>query len=197
MNTLLSQIDKLNTDISRAKVSGGDSTGSENIQSQLINQLSTLMNVRVSARDQGGVNVRSTEGVLLAGAGARTLTYNTSATTPGYITATTPGAASAPQVVTMSSGEIRGLLDLRNTKLPALSNQLGEFVSRTAQTLNAASNASTASAPPTTLTGRNTGLDLPTAVSGFTGQTTIAVTNSSGVVRRECGDRLQLLGRGP
>ena len=32
-NTLLSQIDKLNTDISRAKVSGGDATGSENDQS--------------------------------------------------------------------------------------------------------------------------------------------------------------------
>jgi flagellar hook-associated protein 1 FlgK len=184
-NGLLSQIASLNTDIARAKISGGDSTGSENIQSQLLNQLSSLMNVQVSARSQGGVNIRSTEGIQLVGdTGASTIAYNVSATTPGYITAATPGAPSGVQAITMNSGEIRGLLDLRNTKLPGLSDQLGEFVSRTAQALNAASNASTASPPPTSLTGRNTGLDLPTAVSGFTGQSTIAVTNSSGVVQK-------------
>ena len=184
VNGLLTQIDSLNTDIARAKVTGGDSTGSENIQDQLLNQLSALMNVNVTARPQGGVNVRSTEGVLLAGNGAATIAYNAGPNTPGYITATTPGVAPTAQPITLASGEIRGLLDLRNTKLPGLSDQLGEFVSRTAQQLNAASNASTASPPPTSLTGRNTGLDLPTAVSNFTGQTTVAITNPSGVVQQ-------------
>jgi flagellar hook-associated protein 1 FlgK len=184
-NSLLAQIDSLNTDIARAKISGGDSTGSENIQSQLLNQLSTLMNVQVTARSQGGVNVRSTEGVQLVGdGGASTLAYNNTPNTPGYITATTPGAPSGAQAITMNSGEIRGLLDLKNTKLPGISDQLGEFVSRAAQALNAASNASTASPPPTSLTGRNTGLDLPTAVSGFSGQSTVAITNSAGVVQK-------------
>ena len=138
VNGLLSQIDKLNNDISRAKISGGDATGSENIQSQLVNQLSGLMNVRVSARDQGGVTIRSTEGVLLVGNGATTLTYNGSDSTPGYITAVTPGASAGPQPITVGSGELRGLMDLRNSKLPGLADQLGEFVSRTAQALNAA-----------------------------------------------------------
>jgi flagellar hook-associated protein 1 len=184
VNSLLSQIDKLNVDISRAKIQGGDATGSENIQSQLLNQLSGLMNVRVAQRAQGGVDVRSTEGVLLAGEGAATLAYNASNGTPGYITATTAGGVPTPQTITLGSGEIRGLLDLRNTKLPGISDQLGEFVSRTAQQLNAASNASTASPPPTSLTGRNTGLDLPTAVSNFAGQTTVAITDSTGVIQK-------------
>jgi flagellar hook-associated protein 1 FlgK len=184
VNSLLTQIDGLNSDISRAKVTGGDSSGSENIQDQLLNQLSALMNVNVSARPQGGVNVRSTEGVLLAGNGAATITYNAGANTPGYITATTPGASPTATPITLASGEIRGLLDMRNTKLPGLSDQLGEFVSRTAQQLNAASNASTASPPPASLTGRNTGLDLPTAVTGFTGTTTVAITNPAGVVQK-------------
>jgi flagellar hook-associated protein 1 FlgK len=184
-NTLLAQIDKLNVDISRAKVSGGDSSGSENIQDQLLNQLATLMNVKVSARDVGGVTVRSTEGVLLAGAGAATLTYNSSPNTPGYITATTAGVSSTPQAITLSSGALRGLLDLHNIKLPGLSDQLGEFVSRVAQDLNAASNASTASPPPTSLTGRNTGLDLPTAITGFSGTSTVAITNAAGVVQQK------------
>ena len=184
VNDLLSQIDALNIDIARAKINGSDSTGSENIQGQLLNQLSALMNVKVTARAQGGVDIRSTEGVALVGNGASTLTYNTSDSTPGYITATTPGASATPSVITLNSGEIRGLLDLRNTKLPGISDQLGEFVSRTAQQLNAASNASTASPPPTTLSGRNTGLDLPTALNGFSGQSTVAITNSSGVVQK-------------
>ncbi|HZZ32095.1 MAG TPA: flagellar hook-associated protein FlgK [Phenylobacterium sp.] len=184
-NSLLTQIAGLNNDITRAKVSGGDATGSENIQAQLLTQLSGLVNVNVSARAQGGVSVRSSEGVQLVGdGGASTLAYNSSPTTPGYITAATPGSPNAPQAITVNSGEVRGLLDLRNTKLPGISDQLGEFVSRSAQALNAASNASTASPPPSSLTGQNTGLDLPTAVSGFSGQSTVAITNASGVVQK-------------
>ena len=185
VNNLLSQIDKLNTDIARARISGGDSTGSENIQEEALNQLTSLMNVKVTARDQGGVTVRSSEGVLLAGDGASTLTYNASGTTPGYISVITPGASTGSQPISVASGELRGLLDLRNDKLPAIADELGEFVSRTAQQLNAVHNASTAYPPPTKLTGRNTGLDLPTAVSGFSGQTTVAITNSSGVVQQQ------------
>jgi flagellar hook-associated protein 1 FlgK len=185
INTLLQQIDSLNSDIARAKVSGGDATGSQNLQNQDLNTLSGLMNINVAPRAQGGVTIRSTEGIQLVGdGGPSTITYNSSATTPGYLTATTPGGVPNPQPITVNSGEIRGLLDLRNTQLPGLSNQLGEFVSRTAQALNAASNASTASPPPTSLTGRNTGLDATTAASNFTGQSTVAITNASGVVQK-------------
>jgi flagellar hook-associated protein 1 FlgK len=185
INTLLKQIDSLNSDIARAKVSGGDSTGSENLQAQDLNTLSGLINVNVAARTQGGVTIRSTEGIQLVGdGGASQVTYNSSANTPGYLTATTPGGTPTPEAITINSGEIRGLLDLRNTKLPGLSDQLGEFVSRSAQQLNAASNAATASPPPSSLTGRNTGLDATTAASNFTGQSTVAITNASGVVQK-------------
>ncbi|HLZ75836.1 flagellar hook-associated protein FlgK [Phenylobacterium sp.] len=185
INTLLQQIDSLNSDIARAKVSGGDSTGSENIQQQDLNTLSGLININVAPRAQGGVTIRSTEGIQLVGdGGASQIAYNSSATTPGYLTATTPGGVPTPQPITINSGEIRGLLDLRNTKLPGVSDQLGEFVSRTAQQLNAASNAATASPPPASLTGRNTGLDSTTAASNFTGASTVAITDANGVVQK-------------
>ena len=183
-NNLLTQIAQLNTDIGRARLTGGDSSGSENIQSQLLNELSGLMTVRVSGRDQGGVVVRSSEGIMLAGDGASTLTYNHGDTTPGYVTAITPGAPGNPQSVTIASGEIRGLLDLRDRKLPGMADQLGEFVSRAAEQLNAAHNASTAFPAPLKLTGRDTGLDLPSAISGFTGATTVAIVNAAGVLQR-------------
>ena len=184
-NSLLKQIDGLNAEIQQAKLGGGDATGSENIQDNLVNQLTTLMNVRVSARDGGGVTIRSAEGVELAGDGAATLTYNASATTPGYITALTAGANSGQQAVTLQSGEIRGLLDMRDQKLSGVSDQLGEYVARVSQQINAAHNAAAADPPPSTLTGRNTGLDLPTAVSGFTGASTVAILNPSGAVQSQ------------
>ncbi|CAN7598085.1 flagellar hook-associated protein FlgK [Phenylobacterium sp. LjRoot225] len=183
VNALLSRINSLNGDIVRAKLIEQDASGAENIQAQLVNQLSGLMGVKVSPHAGGGVDIRSGDGLKLAGDGAVTLTYNSSPGNPGYITATADGGA--PQPLQLDSGEVRGLLDLRNTELPQLSDQLGELVQGTVDQLNAAHNASSTVPAPTTLTGRSTGLDLTSAVSGFTGQTTVALTDSSGVVQHQ------------
>jgi flagellar hook-associated protein 1 FlgK len=182
-NDLLDQISKLNVDIKRASLVGADASGSENIQSQLLDELSGLMNIRVSPRNGGGVDVRSVEGVLLAGDKPAKLAYNSSSTTPGYITAQADGSTTA-QPIQITSGELRGLMDLRDVELPKLYDQLGEFVSRAVDELNAAHNASAAYPPPATMSGRNTGLDLPSAVSGFTGSTTIAIVNSAGALQQ-------------
>lgn len=182
-NNLLQQISKLNADISRAKLVQADASGAENIQSQLLDQLAGLVGVKVAQRPGGGVDVRSPEGVLLAGDTAVTLTYNKTSSTPGYITVTGGSVSSTVQPISVASGELRGLMEMRDGKLPGLSDQLGEFMTRAVNSLNDAHNASAAVPAPTTLTGRNTGLDLPTAVSGFTGQTTIAITDTNGVTQ--------------
>lgn len=180
-NDLLREINQLNSDISRAKLTSGDASGSENIQSQLVNELATLMNVRVAPKSNGGVTVRSVEGLLLAGDGkAATLSYNRTDPTKGYIAVEPDGVMGFAQPIQITGGEIRGLMDLRDTTLPGMADQLGEFVSRAAEQINAAHNKTTASPAPNALTGRNTGLDLPTAVSGFTGKTTIAVVGGAG-----------------
>lgn len=182
-NDLLQQINRLNADISRTKLSSGDAAGAENVQSQLIDELSTLINVKVSERPQGGVTLRTAEGFMLAGEGAATLKFESSASTGGYISVTTAAGAIA-QASDFSGGELRGLLDLRDRDLPGLSDQLGEFVSRAAEQLNAAHNAASAVPAPASLTGRNTGLDLATAMNGFSGRTTLAIVDQNGVVQR-------------
>jgi flagellar hook-associated protein 1 FlgK len=181
VNDLLSQIDKLNADITRAKSVGADATGSENIQNQLINELSGLMNVQVGERIAGGVILRSADGVVLAGEGAATLTYQRSDTADGYITVTPAGATQA-QAARITSGEIKGLMDLANRELPGLSDQLGELMARAAQEFNRAHNASSAVPAPASLTGTDIGLDLPTAVSGFSGKTTVAIMAADGTI---------------
>ncbi|WP_397404232.1 flagellar hook-associated protein FlgK [Phenylobacterium sp.] len=183
-NGLLEEISKLNLEIKRATLVGADASGSENIQSQLLDELSGLMNIRVAGRGDGGVDVRTVEGVLIAGDGAAKLTYNSSDTTPGYITAQ-PTGSSNQQPIQLMSGQLRGLLDLRDEELPKIYDQLGEFTSRAVDQLNAAHNAASAYPPPASLTGRATGLDLPTAIAGFTGTSTIAVVNPQGLLQRK------------
>lgn len=184
VNDLLSQIDGLNTDITRAKVAGADATGAENVQSGLVDELSKLMNIQVTPRTMGGVVVRSTEGLPLAGDGAAKVTYQTSPTATGYLTVQLANGSALATPLNISSGEIKGLLEMRNTQLVALSDQLGEFTTRAAEEINRASNAASAVPAPTALTGRNTGLDAQAAITGFTGKTTIALTDGSGVIQR-------------
>ncbi len=182
-NSLLDQINTLNRDITHAKLVKADASGAENIQSQLLDELAGLMNVRVSPRAGGGVDVRSAEGVVLAGDGAAVIKYQADTSTPGYITAR-PANSASDQPIQITSGEMRGLMDLRDVELPRLYDQLGEFMSRATEQLNAAHNAAAAYPPPASLTGRDTGLDLPTAIAGFTGTTTIGIVDQAGLLQR-------------
>lgn len=187
VNALLKQIESLNGDISRALVQGVDATGSENIQSQLIDELSGLMDVTVQPRNNGGFVIRASDGNALAGAGgAAELSYVRTPGASGEINVSLPGASGEPSLrARITSGEIRGLLDLRDKELPALGDQLSEFVTRAVDELNRAHNAASAVPAPNRLTGRDTGMDLPTAIGGFSGKTTVAIVDQNGMVTRQ------------
>ena len=182
INDLLSEIAKLNLEISKASVSSRDTTGPENVQAGLIEKLAKIMDIRLQPKETGGFVIRSAEGVELAGDSAATVVYRSTNSTPGYLAVQHPVGPEQP--ITVSSGDLRGFLDLRNTHLPDLSRQLGEFAARAAERINAAHNASTSSPARALLQGRDTGLDLPTAIDGFSGQTTLAITDASGVIQR-------------
>lgn len=184
-NQLLSQIAALNTQINRTTAMGADATNSQNAQSELINQLSSLMDVKVSATATGGVTLSTSSGLTLVGqAGAATLDYQPSGTAASQVTIVQPGGAQQAVNLQMSSGEMQGLLTLRNTQLPGVQDQLGEFVTQTVNAINQAHNASSSVPPPATLTGQNIGIDLPTAIGGFSGKTTIAIVNTSGQLQQ-------------
>ncbi len=187
-NSLLQQIEALNVDIARATVMNGDASGAQTQQARLVSDLSNLMDVQVSQRSVGGVSIRTGAGLLLAGAGAATLEYNRAGTVNAEtsfneIWVTEPGGTKRAFANGLKSGEIKGLLELRDVDAPQTAERLAELVSHVADELNRAHNANTAVPPPTTLTGKNVGQSLTTALTGFTGETTIALTNpSTGVI---------------
>jgi flagellar hook-associated protein 1 FlgK len=176
VNGLLAQIDALNKEIVRQTIAGGDVTDAQNAQQQAINSLSSLIDVSIAQRSEGGVDIRSGGALLLSRGGAATLSQSNT----GQILAAAPGAT--PKGLTLTSGELKGLVDMRDVELPAMSSQLGEYVTRAVDEINRAHNAAAAVPPPNTLTGRDTGLDLPTAIGGFTGTTSVVVLDSSNAV---------------
>ncbi|NBB16976.1 flagellar hook-associated protein FlgK [Caulobacter sp. SLTY] len=186
VNQLLLEINDLNGQVTSARVHG-DSTGSETIQNGLIDELATLIDINATRRENGAVVIRASDGVPLAGIdGAAKLNYVRSDGATGEITVTLPGAAGQSSLrARLTGGELRGLLDLRDKELPAIGQQLSEFVTRAVDELNRAHNAASAVPPPASLTGRNTGLDLPTAVSGFSGTTSLAIVSPNGTLQRQ------------
>jgi flagellar hook-associated protein 1 FlgK len=79
----------------------------------------------------------------------------------------------------LGSGSLKGMIDMRDQTLGGLAESLGNFAQNTALAFNAQANANVAYPPPTSLTGRDTGLLAGDALN-FAGKTTVAVTDASG-----------------
>lgn len=188
VNPLLEQIAKLNKTIAAGTVTNEDVTGAQNAQLGLINELSKYMDVKVEARSNGGVTLRTNTGTTLVGEGAATLSYHAAGTVDAMtafsdIMITEPSGTRWPLLDGVSSGQIRGLVEMRDVDAPAAAARLGELTAKLADELNRAHNANSSVPAPTTLTGRNTGQSLENALTGFTGTTTISAVNASGVVQ--------------
>jgi flagellar hook-associated protein 1 FlgK len=190
VNGLLKDIEALNVEISRGTVVGRDVSGAEAVQAQLIDTLSTLMDVKVTARNPGGVNLRTGDGMVLVGDGAATLEY----TRAGEVAPETafdevwliePRGERRSLMDHLKSGEILGLVELRDQDAPRAALRLAELTSRIADELNRAHNAASAVPPPNSLTGRETGLSLDSALAGFAGRTQFAIVGLDGRLVRK------------
>ena len=179
--SLMNRIAQLNNEIRLTKSSGADASSAENAQSALIDQLSSLLDVRVSAQSDGGVHVRTSGGALLVGVEAATISYTPNSTP--YINHGTirikQGDLQSNLEPYIQGGEIAGLLKVRDEDLAGLAEALGGFAGALGDALNQVHNENASAPPSSQLIGRQTGL-LGTDGLGFTGEATIAVTNASG-----------------
>jgi flagellar hook-associated protein 1 FlgK len=173
VNGLLQNIAKLNTQISAGAINGDDITGAQTQQTSYIQQLSKLIDVATSTNSNGSVTVRTQSGmVMVNNATAVSLSY----TSPSSVSATT---AFSPIVVTtangetrdladnLSSGELKGLIDVRDRTSVAINDQLNQYMAQFANAVNAAHNASSATPAPASLTGKNLAQTVSEAVTGF------------------------------
>lgn len=200
--SLINRISAMNDEIRLNKRTGADSTGAENVQSSLINELSELLDVRVTAVPEGGVHVRTSGGALLVGVTAARLTYNpgnTENAAYGVITLNDDIGAFSNLEPYLKGGSIKGLLEVRDNELASLSQALGAFSASLADAVNQVHNENASSPPRSVLTGRQTGL-LATDALGFSGNAVIGVTDAGGALAQRLSidfDAGQIVGENP
>lgn len=188
-NEILNELYELNANVQNLSSAGGDTSGAANRQSELLDELADYLDINAATQADGRVVVRTGDGVLLldnfpvelqyqpAGTGAYSITY-------GRIYAQPPKGGAAQELDGhVMGGELRALLDLRDTDLPQVAEELSELASGVADALNKAHSNATTYPAPNQLIGRNTGLDI-NDLHNFTGQTTIAVTGNDGTLVR-------------
>ena len=176
INGLLEDINALNVEISRANITGRDASGSENVQSQMIDELSSLIDLRVQPRKNGGISLSATDGTPLTGENRATFQYGDD----GLLRMSYEDGQPVSLAEGLAGGDLKGLFELKEMILPALSDQLGEFTSRAADALNRAHNAAATAPAMAELVGKRMSIDLPTALDGFRGRTTVALTTRDG-----------------
>ncbi len=188
VNSLIKQIYTMNSQIQTATAAGNDSTGLLDQRDQAVQQLSQLIGVRTATGPNGQLIVSTQDGVQLVGDTYAQLSYSGGGSAGAYpgiqlsnVNPATGQAIGSAMTLDphLGSGQIAGLISMRDGALAQFQQELGNFAHETANAFNAQHNANAAYPPPTSLTGRDTGLTSTDSL-GFTGKTTIAVTDSSG-----------------
>jgi len=183
---LIDRIAALNQEIRLNKRTGADSSGAENAQSALVDELSKLIDVRSTATPEGGLQIRTSGGALLVGVDAARLKYtpgNPDTGVFGTITMNADIGAFSNLEPYILGGSIRGLLDVRDHELAGLTESLGAFAATLGDAINQVHNENASSPARSVLAGRQTGL-LGTDTLGFSGAATIGVVDSSGYLRQ-------------
>jgi flagellar hook-associated protein 1 FlgK len=186
-NGLIQQVFSLNQQIQTATASGDTSSGLLDQRDQAVQQLSQFMDVRTSEQSDGRLTIATGDGVTLVGDSYAQLTYSGGGSGGSYspiaLTTINPATggiiSSQPLDSHLSAGSLKGLVQMRDQTLSGFEQELGNLSRQTALAFNAQSNANAAFPPPSSLTGRDTGL-LSSDGLNFTGKTTIAVADSSG-----------------
>lgn len=190
-NQSIDRIHELNKLLVRQTALGGETGGLEGQMSVALDQLAGLIDIRIDRQSSGGVTVYTGSGQVLTDLNSNNvLVYNS----PSIVSSETrfdsiqifrrdeltgePTGTGRDFEIHMRSGELRGLVDLRDGDLRELTQTIGELAAQVMDELNRAHNSFTAVPPPNSLTGTAVPL-LGTSPPNFTGVVTFAVTDAN------------------
>ena len=202
VQNLIDHIAELNNEIRLTQHVGADPSAAQNAQSELVDRLSELIDVRVSPQSNGGLFIRTSGGGLLVGAEAAQLSYTAKTgdfATQGVITINPDLGTQSNLEQYISGGRLAGLLQLRDQDLPALAEGVGGLAGELADALNKVHNENVGTPAPSSLVGRQTGLVGDDALN-FTGIAIVGVTDSDGALAQRLTidfDNGQIVGAAP
>ena len=188
VNSLIKQIYDLNSQARTAQLSGDNASAVLDQRDAALQNLSTLVGIRTSESPDGRVIVSTQDGVNLVGDTYARLSYAPGAANSVYgaITSQDINPQSGQPIGQpsniqphLAAGKLQGLIDMRDGTLADLGQQVGTLAQATALAYNTQHNANAAFPPPSSLSGRDTGLLAGDALN-FSGKTTIAVADPNG-----------------
>jgi flagellar hook-associated protein 1 len=179
-NSDLTQIANLNSQLQGLSQSDPSAATLEDQRDTAINQLSQLMDVRVTTSGNNQVTIYTNSGVQLVGTQASTLSFNGPATLNasnlfstnptqngvGTITLTSPSGATVDMDKAFSSGQIAADLQLRDTTLVQAQTQVDQLAASMSSALSDTTTAGTAVTPSASQAGFT--LDLTNLQPGNT-----------------------------
>jgi flagellar hook-associated protein 1 FlgK len=184
INGLLGQIADLNSRIQRDGYAGRDTTTHEDQRDQALDALAKLIDIRVYRRGDGEAVVFTESGRTLVDGGAVALGHTAAAqmsagtTYPGggidgiSIGAPPPGTDITGEI---RSGELAGLIRLRDATLPDVQSGLDELAATLRDSVNEVHNRGTAFPGAQTLTGTRTFADPATETITLGGGQDVAI----------------------
>jgi flagellar hook-associated protein 1 FlgK len=134
INNLTSSIANLNQQIANVENSGGQANDLRDQRTNLLNNLANLMNVQVAEQPNGQVNVYVGGQVLVQGELSMTITTRERSVPNGVVHDLIWADGGASVVVT--GGQIAGLIEMRDQRLPEVSSQLDELVNTLVSQVN-------------------------------------------------------------
>ncbi|MCC0012181.1 MAG: flagellar hook-associated protein FlgK [Rhodobiaceae bacterium] len=160
VNDILGQLSDLNSEITTTTQAGQASASLLDRRDSLLNELAQYVDIRVQERERGDIGVYTNSGTLLLDGDAARLTFDASgsitaqssySTDPAQRTVGTillnPGSGYSIDLIADSafrSGEIKALIDLRDSILPQAQAQLDSIADSLARSLSAKDVTSTA-----------------------------------------------------
>jgi flagellar hook-associated protein 1 FlgK len=134
VNQLTAQIAQLNVQIAQTEQSGGEASDLRDARDLAVGRLSSLIQISVQQNENGAVSVYASGQVIVQGDRNTPLTMSTD-TQSGYSrTSISLGQNSAP--ISLGNGEIKSLMDTRDTEIGKAMQDLDTFAQTLATRLN-------------------------------------------------------------
>jgi flagellar hook-associated protein 1 FlgK len=132
INTLLSQFQELNTQVIKGMSQGTDVTDALDGRDAVLKQLSTEVGIRTVTRSNGDMAVYTDSGVTLFDKSPRKVTFDASqslsaGTTGAAVYADGVPIAGTGHVMSIGTGKLAGLVEVRDSIAPAYQSQLDEI----------------------------------------------------------------------
>lgn len=186
-NTLIEGITELNGEISRATALNQPTGDMEDQRDRAVAQLAEIMDISYFTRDSGQMVIMAGNGRTLIDTTEATVAYTVASNMSASVTY--PGNGISPITVNgvditgdIQSGQLKALIDMRDSVLPGLGDQLDVLAGVLRDELDGLHNDGSAVPPANTLTGSRIFADPSTDTVTMTGTVRIAVVDGSGNV---------------